>query len=346
MGMTRIVSYNILAGGFDMRYGGVRRSAQLIQMVRPVQPDIIAVVEALHPMIKLSPTVLEEMAENLKMQAITGGDTSRCEYYQLALLTRLPIVKQVIHERPGLLARPLLEVCVEEETGEHLTVFVTHLSAAFNRGRGGGGIRQREIKEILRITAPHRAKGIPHLIMGDFNSMAPGDAFAASALLRYVTGLDKTAVSNETLYDGLPNLRSVVPPQLRFLNPLLKLMAGSDVLCRCLDALASVYAPRDCIRDLKRFYVDAYRNLHPHDSGFTCPAASPSGRIDYIFASPLLAERLIDCEVLRVGEDGLPGYQASDHFPITASFAPSLNAKVSEQVVESKQALVENHQRV
>ena len=47
--MTRIVSYNILAGGYNIREAGTRRSAQLIKMLGAVQPDVVGVVEAIHP---------------------------------------------------------------------------------------------------------------------------------------------------------------------------------------------------------------------------------------------------------------------------------------------------------
>jgi endonuclease/exonuclease/phosphatase family metal-dependent hydrolase len=86
---------------------------------------------------------------------------------------------------PYLLTRQLLEVCVEESNGQHLTVFVAHLWAVFNQGWGGSAIREREVREILRITSPWREQGIPHLVMGDFNSLAPGDPFKASLFLRY-----------------------------------------------------------------------------------------------------------------------------------------------------------------
>jgi endonuclease/exonuclease/phosphatase family metal-dependent hydrolase len=301
-------------------------------MIQSAQPDIVGVVEAIHPYMKQRPTVLEEMAEALEMQVVTGGDPARCKDYQLALLTRLPIVSTKIHERPGLLARPLLEVCVEEENGEHLTVCVTHLSAAFNRGRGGGGVRLREVAEILRITAPLRAEGKPHLIMGDFNSLAPGDTFKASSLLRYIVQLDKT---KGLPTDGHPNFNAVVPPQLRFLRPVLKTVADSDLLCALFDLAAALYAPRAAIRELKRFYVDSYRHLHPYELGFTCPAAAPAGRIDYIFTSQLLADRLVDCDVIRIGEDGVTGDQASDHLPVTAGFALRVSPEVPVMIPDT-----------
>src|SRR5437763_16028534 len=126
--MTRIVSYNILAGGYNIREAGTRRSTQIIEMLRPVQPDVVGLVEAIHPKVKQTPSVLEEIAEGLNMQVVTGS--MRCREYPVALLTRLPIVATNVHERPGILARPLLEVCLEEENGDHLTIFVTHLSAS------------------------------------------------------------------------------------------------------------------------------------------------------------------------------------------------------------------------
>ena len=325
--MTRIVSYNILAGGYSLREAGARRTSQLIKMIDSVQPDIVGVVEAVHPKLLQSPTVLEEIAEKLGMQVVTG-DPRHCNGYQLALLTRLPVASYKVHERPGILARPLLEVCVEEDNGEHLTVCVAHLSAAFNRGRGGGGVRLREVEEILRITAPLRAEGKPHLIMGDFNSLAPGDAFKASALLRYIVNMDRT--TKKIHYDGHPNFNAVVPPRLRFLRPVLNAVADSDLLCALFDLAAYLYAPRGCIRDLKHLYVDSYRRMHPHEPGFTCPASSPAGRIDYIFTSPLLADRLNDCDVLRIGEGGITGDQASDHLPVTAEFAMRVASKVTE----------------
>jgi len=332
--MTRIVSYNILAGGYNVREAGTRRSAQLIRMLDSVQPDVVGVVEAIHPKIKQTPTVLEEIAAGLKMQVVIGSE--RCKDYPLALLTRLPIVSTKIHECSGILARPLLEVCVEEESGEYLTVYVTHLSAAFNRRRAGGELRLREVAEILRITAPLREEGKPHLIMGDFNSLAPGDAFSASALLRYVIQLDQA--SGSMAYDGHPNFRAVVPRRLRFLQPLLNLVASSDMLCSCFDIAAYLYAPRGCIRNLKRLYVDSYRQMHPHERGFTCPAALPAGRIDYIFASPSMASRLTDCDVLRVGEGGITGDQASDHLAIMANFG----LRVTPSAINTVRDIVDN----
>jgi endonuclease/exonuclease/phosphatase family metal-dependent hydrolase len=320
--MTRIVSYNILAGGYNVREKGSRRTNQLLNMLRAVQPDVVGLPEAIHPQITEKPLVVEELAEALGMQFIPSGKPWVASDYQSGMLTRLPVVSKKIHERPGVLARPILEVCVEEPDGALLTVFVTHLSASFNHGWAGSHIRVREVQEILRIMEPLRIAGKPHLLMGDCNSLAPKDAFKASALLKYVVNMDSRAHDqhNRHFHDGHPHLNSVVPPRLRVLNPLLRTIARSELLCSLFDSAAYFYAPRGCIRLLNDVYEDCFRYLHPDEHGFTCPAAAPAGRIDYIFANTMLAERLQSCRVLETGEEGLSGYAASDHLAVLAEF--------------------------
>ena len=324
--MTRIISYNILAGGYDLRAKGTRRTHQLTKIISSVQPDIVGLVEAVNPRLTEKPTVLEEIAETLGMQLIISREFAQRRWdYPVALLTRLPIVYTKIHSRPDLLVRPLLEVCVKEADGQQLTVFLTHLSADFNRGWAGNHIRQREVQEILRITAPIRAEGKPHVLMGDFNTLSPGDAFKASFLLHYVLGLD-TKRSSGQVSIGLPHLNGIVPPHLRFLKPLLRTVAKSTVLSGLFDAAAYFYAPRSSIRPLRKLYIDCFRRLHPHERGFTYPATASAGRIDYIFACPVLADRLTNCYVITEGE-GMPADHASDHLPVAAEFCTLPNPK-------------------
>src|SRR5437764_1272122 len=120
--MIRIISYNILAGGHNLRFKGTRRTHQLTKIISSVQPDIVGLVEAVNPWVTEKPRVLEEIAETLGMQLITDGEIAPYHRgYPLALLTRLPIVYIKTHSRPGLLARPLLEVCVKEPDDQQLT---------------------------------------------------------------------------------------------------------------------------------------------------------------------------------------------------------------------------------
>ncbi len=159
--------------------------------------------------------------------------------------------------------------------------------------------------------------------MGDFNAIAPGDRLKASALLRYLVAMDLQYRRNPHVDDGHPNLDSVVPKPLRFLYPILQTIPYSNVLCALLDRTGSFYAPRGCISMLRKAgYIDCFRLKNPNDPGFTCPAAALAGRIDYIFASPELAERLSACCVVTEG-NGLRGDEASDHLPIVAEFGES-----------------------
>src|SRR5260370_40818072 len=90
--MTRIISYNILAGGYDLRAKGTRRTHQLTKIISSVQPDIVGLVEAVNPRVTEKPKVLEEIAETLGMQLIgSRGFGQRRWDYSVALLTRLPI---------------------------------------------------------------------------------------------------------------------------------------------------------------------------------------------------------------------------------------------------------------
>ncbi len=308
--MTRILTYNILVGA-------TRRVDQLTSILRPAQADIIGLVEA------NDPHVVDTLAERLGMHAAMSARGQHSQDWQVALLSRFPIIYRKTHTHAGLLGKPVLEVCVEEENGKELTVFVTHLSAAFSKRRAGDNIRRREVQEVLHIMAHKR--GTPHVLLGDFNSLAPGDTFQASNLLRYLIGIDAYYRKDPASVEGHPYLNFVVPPSLRIFNPLLRLIPRNKLLTSIFDRAASVYAPRGTISLLgSAGYVDCFRRANLNAPGYTCPAAAPAGRIDYIFASPELANRLDTCTVLSSGE-GVTGDKASDHLPVLAEFGDPVN---------------------
>ena len=133
---------------------------------------------------------------------------------------------------------------------------------AFYQSRGGDGRRRREVQEILRIMASKR--GTPHLLMGDFNAIAPGDRLKASALLRYLIIMDQQYRRNPHEDFGHPNLDSVVPEPLRFLYPLLQTIIRSKLLCALLDKTGSLYARRGSISMLRKAWL--YRLLSIEES--------------------------------------------------------------------------------
>ncbi len=313
--MTRILSYNILVGATG-------RVDQLTGMIKAARPDIVGLVEATNPQ------VVEELAQRLDMQHVVSAYPRHLQDWQIALLTRLPIIYTKTH----LLAKPALEVCVEEANGRHISVFVTHLSAAFNQGWAGDSIRRREVRDLVRIMSARQ--GTPHLVMGDFNALAPGDLFKASALLGYLVKLDQRYKQNRAaaVVEGHPYLDFVVPGPLRIFNPILRIIPRSKLLCTLFDTAASVYAPRGSIELLQRAgYVDCFRQMNPDAPGFTCPAAAPAGRIDFIFASPELARSLLTCYIPTEGE-GVRGEEASDHLPVVAEFGEAIEAEHAAQL--------------
>ncbi len=307
--MTRILSYNILAGG-------KQRVDQLTNIISSAQPDIIGLIEAYNPQI------VEEIAQRLGMHFRMSESYSYDYKGQTALLSRLPIIETHSHFLSDRHTISVLEASVEEEDGTRLTVFIAHLSAAFSQPRGGDGQRRREIQAILRFMASKRKT--PHLLMGDFNAIAPGDRLKASALLRYLISMDQQYRRNPYEDFGHPNLDSVVPKPLHFLYPFMQTIIRSKILCALLDITGSLYTRRSSISLLRKAgYIDCFRLKNPKEPGFTCPAASLAGRIDYIFASPELAERLSASYVVTEG-NGLRGDEASDHLPVFAEFGESV----------------------
>src|SRR5260370_5962689 len=121
--MTRILSYNILVGG-------TRRVDHITNIIRAANPDLVGLVEATNP------RVVEQLAQRLGMQYRMSGSSTHTGNWQVALLSRLPIVHVHSHMRPGILTKPVLEGCLEEEDGGELTVFVTRLAAAVCHRRG------------------------------------------------------------------------------------------------------------------------------------------------------------------------------------------------------------------
>jgi endonuclease/exonuclease/phosphatase family metal-dependent hydrolase len=323
--LTRILSYNILVGA-------TRRVDPLTSMIEAACPDIVGLVEATNPQ------VVEEVARRLDMQYVMSAYPKYAQDWQVALLSRLPIIYSKTHSNPGL-TKPVLEVCIEEPGGRQLTVFVTHLSAEFSKGWAGDAIRRREVRELIRIMAAKQ--GTPHLVMGDFNALAPGDPFKASFLLSYVVKQDQLYQQNPVAGEGHPYLNFVVPGPLRIFNPLLRIIPRSKLLCSLFDAAASLYAPRGSIGLLRSSgYIDCFRKLNPGVAGFTCPAASPAGRIDFIFASPELAASLTTCYIATEGA-GVRGEEASDHLPVVANFGEPVEGQGADLAAETRECVGE-----
>jgi endonuclease/exonuclease/phosphatase family metal-dependent hydrolase len=302
----RVLSYNILTGG-------TQRIEQLKRLIKSQQPDIVGLIEA------TDEQVIQNLASGLGMDYRLSGRTKDVEGAQGAILSRLPVLYTKMHTSKIITKQPLLEVGLEVPGSAPLTVFLAHLTADFSRGWAANRKRRHEVREFLRIMEGRR--GMPHLIMGDFNALAPGERLKGSLFLQYVT--------DTRLYDQLkanpsirrPDLGFVLPPALHVLKPLLARVPGNKMLAALIDRMDIIYAPRGGIEQFRKSgYVDCFRALNPQEAGCTWPAPLPSGRVDFIFASPELARSLTISAVITEG-GGVPACQASDHLPVMVEFA-------------------------
>ncbi len=296
--MTRILSYNILVGG-------TRRVDQLTTVIRSADPDVVGLAEA------TDPKVVEELASRLGMQFRLSGYGKGARDWHLAVLSRLPILHTHVHTRPAFDRKYLLEVLVEEASGSPLTVFVIHQRSDFHKGRESNHIRRAEVQEILKIMSAYQ--GQPHLVMGDFNSLAPGDSLQASRLLRSSVRKHQTGQRSARKTRSWKKFsRNLVR---RAVGVIVNNRAGSFVV----DKMAPIYAHGGIDLLLQAGYVDCFRQANPDALGYTCPAVVPSGRIDFIFASPELASRLSSSNVMA-SVPGIQAHEASDHLAVYADF--------------------------
>jgi endonuclease/exonuclease/phosphatase family metal-dependent hydrolase len=302
-----VMTYNILVGGSDGRLQATEA------VIRHYVPDIVGVQEA------NDPAALHALAERLGMHCIMGYAASG---YHVALLSRWPIRAWTQHGRP-IFQKALLEAVIDlPGEAQPWHVFVAHLTADFFRGHAAERRRVAEIRAILDCMAPARERGTPHLLMGDFNTLAPGEPFHAVGLLSRVIELDAERERTRKELAGHPHLAYVVPPPLHPLLPLIRRIPSTPPLAWLFSQAANRWLPRWAVPPLlDAGYVDcvqaAYGAAPPPP---TCPLPEPAGRIDYLWAYPSLAARLCGCAVIE-DAPGCPVNRASDHRPVLARFA-------------------------
>jgi endonuclease/exonuclease/phosphatase family metal-dependent hydrolase len=176
---VRVLTYNI--HGWRDAHGqiDVDRLARVIQASRA---DIVGLNEVFHPLTPPGEArpALDLLAEALGMEAAFGvALTPQFAFaplasYGNALLTRYPLLAHAGHHLTpvdGHEQRGLLEARVLLPDGRTpFSLYVTHLDHLSEAAR------VRQLAAVLQWTVRDRDR--PHLLMGDFNALAPGD-FAA-----------------------------------------------------------------------------------------------------------------------------------------------------------------------
>ena len=147
--ILRLLSYNI-------RHGGAGREAALAAVIRNAAPDLVVFQEA------SKPAVIETLAAETGMTQYgsRSGDS-------LGFMSRIPVTRFEWH-RPRVSRHAFLEIVL---AGTPWRVFGVHLSAvhaAWTEHR-----RMFELRALLQEI--RREQPGPHALVGDFNTLAPGE---------------------------------------------------------------------------------------------------------------------------------------------------------------------------
>lgn len=148
-GPLRLLSYNI-------RYGGAGREDAIAAVVRAAEPDVVILQEA------TKPTVVAHVGEatGLRHWGARAG-------HSLAYLSREPVALATWH-RPRLSRHAFLELVPREGGWRVFGVHLSAVHAAWTERR-----RLFELRSLLASIARHQHG--PHVLVGDFNTVAPGD---------------------------------------------------------------------------------------------------------------------------------------------------------------------------
>jgi exodeoxyribonuclease-3 len=146
--ILRLLSYNI-------RYGGTGREAALATMIRSASPDLVVLQEATNP----------QVVERLAVDTGMTHWGSRAGH-SLGFMSRVP-VKSAWH-RPRVSRHAFLEIT---PAATPWRVFGVHLSAVH-----AAWTERRRVYELRALLAAiGREQPGPHALVGDFNTLAPGE---------------------------------------------------------------------------------------------------------------------------------------------------------------------------
>jgi exodeoxyribonuclease-3 len=166
---VRLLTYNI-------RTGGVGRVEQLAEVISAADADIVALQEA------TDPATVRQVAAAAGFPYF-GSRTS----HSTGFLSRVPVVSHAWRHPPRT-RHAILEVSVADGLPR---LFVVHLRAWFSRWTEQR--RARELRGLLdgirdQLVREHHAFAF-HLVAGDFNALAPGEAFDPSPMPAWIRGM-------------------------------------------------------------------------------------------------------------------------------------------------------------
>ncbi|HKG79151.1 MAG TPA: endonuclease/exonuclease/phosphatase family protein [Pyrinomonadaceae bacterium] len=172
----RLLSYNI-------RFGGLGREEALAETIVAAAPDLVVFQEATHP------DVIERIAEAAKFPFWAARRN-----HSIGFLSRHAVDYHEWHYPAGA-RHSFLEIV---PAGGKARVFGLHLSARFSKWDERR--RTREIRSLLQGIKRHQ-DGF-HVLVGDFNTLAPGEALNVHrmpAWLRALIWISGRKLQRETI---------------------------------------------------------------------------------------------------------------------------------------------------
>jgi endonuclease/exonuclease/phosphatase family metal-dependent hydrolase len=161
--IVKLLSYNI-------RFGGRRREKQLAEVIRRAAPDIVVFQEA------TDTRVITQLAADTGL----SKSAARAEH-SIGYISRLEISHHEWHYPAGA-KHSFLEIVL---AGTEERIFGLHLSSTFSKWSERR--RVREIQSLLESIERYQA-GF-HVLVGDFNTLAPGEALDVRRMPAWIRGL-------------------------------------------------------------------------------------------------------------------------------------------------------------
>jgi exodeoxyribonuclease-3 len=161
--IVKLLSYNI-------RFGGRGRERELADVVRATTPDLVVFQEA------IDPDLIGRLATATEMPFWAAR-----REHSIGYISRLEISHHEWHYPAGA-KHSFLEIVLK---GTEERIFGLHLSSTFSKWSERR--RVREIQALLKSIERHQA-GF-HVLVGDFNTLAPGEILDVRRMPAWIRGL-------------------------------------------------------------------------------------------------------------------------------------------------------------
>ena len=159
----KLLSYNI-------RFGGLGREQSLSEVIKIASPDLVVFQEAIHP------EVIERLSKLTDMPYWAARKD-----HSIGFISRQEVSYYEWHYPAGA-RHSFLEIVPAESDSR---IFGLHLSARFSKWDERR--RTREIRSLLQGIKRHQ-EGF-HVLVGDFNTLAPGEVLEIDRLPAWIRAL-------------------------------------------------------------------------------------------------------------------------------------------------------------